>query len=259
MSFSLNKPFSLNYVWFQAVKRPTPDAGERITCPIPNALMNNVRETAKRFPLSPINIWADIYGVGNNSNRIMQALNDQESIPNICFKPLDDIPVYTTNPLFELPFDGFDDAKATLWRQVDLSRLYALREALVQDPSRSAIYADMDVIIPHTGLNILTQQGMVTNASAKMLDGLPLSENQFFGFSQQHLGFLLDELLPVTAEHIQQGDNGWHGHAKVFANASDALKRSGIDYRDIICSVDYIADAMAVKKSYQSTPRFSNP
>lgn len=248
--------FSLNYVWIQAVRLPVPESGQAITCPIPKGLMDNIHDTAQEHPDASINIWVDIYGIGGHPAPIMQSLNDLRTAPNIMFKALDNIPAYTTNPLFELPFDGFENPKATIWQQVDLARVYVLRDCLVNGDEDAAIYSDMDIIFQPKVVDILNSWGMVTNTSSCILDGMSLSENQLFGFQKNRLGFLINSLLPETARYIENGHNGWRGHVEVFGQDSQFLADAAIDFSDIILSVNCIEGAEGIKTSYQKKPPF---
>lgn len=213
--------------------------------------MDNVADMAHEHPDVPVNIWVDVYGMGGHPDRIMGALNGLGFAPNITFKALDSIPAYTNTPLFSKPFNGFTDYKATVWKQVDLARLYVLRECLVHGTEDAAIYADMDVIVPDEAFGIVEQHGMVTNIHPGFSEGL-LAENQLFGFSKSRLNFLLSELLPKTAWFIEYDEhNGWRGHTEVFAEESDALSKIGLDFNSIALKVACIKDAKDVKHSYQ--------
>lgn len=250
--------FSLNYVWRQAEKLSVPKREQKITCPIPQKLMDNVVGTARQYSPMSVNLWVDIYGIGGHSNAIMQELNGLDAAQNITFKALDTIPAYRINSLFEKPFDGFENAKGTIWQQVDLARLYVLRECLLNGKEEAALYADMDVIVPPGVFDIVEKCGMVTNVSSK--NYLALAENQLFGFSKDRLLFLLSDLLPETAKFIKDGHNGWRGHVDVFCEDSSQLKASGLSFDAVGLEISCIEEADDIKKSYQKAsfmPSFS--
>lgn len=106
---------SLNCVWIQAVRLGIPEKEDLITCPIPEDFIKNIEDIAARFPDLPVNIWVDIYGVGNNAERLMCSLNQIPTQPNICFKALDGMADYKTNSLFEKPSEDIRYAYDPIW------------------------------------------------------------------------------------------------------------------------------------------------
>lgn len=220
--------------------------------------MDNVVEIANNFTEIPINIWIDIYGIGNHPDRIMADLNQMHQQPNITFKALDSIPAYTTNPLFEKKSVNMKDPHDPLWQQVDLARLYVLRECLTTEEPRGAIYADMDMDISTDTLlkaeYLLDNFGAITGRPSKKF-GL---ENQFFGVAKHQLSFLVNELIVASADSIRDGNNGWAGHIRSFREFQTRL---GVRRNDVILKVDSIPDAAKIKESYQlrrKTPKVSH-
>ncbi|MEM9468879.1 MAG: hypothetical protein AAF988_01830 [Pseudomonadota bacterium] len=210
--------FSLNFVWIQATRLKLPCELDGPICPIPSALMANVEDIADKNPTVPVSVWVDIYGIGNHPDRVIDCIQHGVSAPNIVIKPLDGIPAYTVNPLFEKKSVSLSNTFDPLWQQVDLARLYVLRHCLVEEEPTAAIYSDMDRDLTTerhfetcallNALDTLEDQGIVVGKEW----GISNPENQFIGVSKSSLSFLTDTLIPRTAESIHQGKNGWEGH-----------------------------------------------
>lgn len=265
--------FSLNFVWKQAIPKALPEESA-LSCPIPDDLIANVENIARTYPELPINIWVDIYGIGNHPVRLMQALDENIAFPNIKFNALDSISAYTTNPLFEKPFNGFEHPHAVIWQQVDLARLYVLNHLLVSEPDKGVIYSDMDRrLTPNIREKLIEISALSTEdtpsihflkASAKLSRhgmvvgkdrGHSHPENQFIGFKPTRLRFLRDELVPKTAGSIAEGNNGWVGHARALTKC--ALSKHGLTQDDVFQVIPTIDPGKKIKKAYVA--RDTNP
>ncbi len=253
--------FSLNYVWIQAVKFPSPEEDQEIACPIPQGLFSNIIKAANDNPDVPIRIWVDIYGIGGHPAPVMQSLNSLNSLksaPNITFKSLDSIPAYQTDPLFEKPHVDFEHPYDPIWQQVDLARLYVLRQELLNDNVDTAIYADMDMVLPSLRqgrfYNIIDQYGICLSRFCRNPD-VPNGtlENDFFAFDRNFgREYLMSRMIPTTQDAIREGLNGWEAICQ--ANSSSYLFSAlGIDHIDeIVVPLFSVADDRKIKASYQS-------
>lgn len=250
--------FSLNYVWIQAVRLTVPEDDGLITCPIPKGLMDNVINIAKAYPDMPVSLWVDIYGAGNNTPRILNALNDQNEAPNITFKSLDDIPVYKVDPLFQKLHEDFEHPYDPIWQQVDLARLYVLRHELLREDTCGVIYADMDMVLPDVRSirfnDITDRYGICFGRFFRSaITECGTFENQFFALSQGFgKAYLMSHLIPYTQDSIMQDLNGWDAIWSVV-NEPDIYKALGIEsIDDIAVAVTSLVNAENIKQSYQS-------
>lgn len=213
--------FSLNFVWIQATRLNLPETLDEVVCPVPTELMINVEDIAAQNPDVPVSLWVDIYGIGGHPERVIGAMHESVKEPNVTIKPLDSIPAYTTNPLFEKESISYGNPFDPIWQQVDLARLYVIRHCLITEGRDAAIYSDMDRNLNarpllsanpfKAALKILSDKGIVIGRDKAMTN----PENQFIGVAQSQMSFLTDVLMPKTARSIEEGKNGWEGH--VFA------------------------------------------
>lgn len=252
----MTSKYSLHCVWRQATPLKVPGKGKLVTCPIPDALMNNVRSMAHDNPDVPVTIWVDIYGLGKNSNRLMNALTDQVPESNITFKALDKIPAYRKHPLYKKPFDGFDHYGANIWEQVDLARLHVIHNALKHSGEGAVIYADMDIDFMHqsfkTAVDTLKETGTVVALEDK--PPYPGIENEFFGFTQQSLRFLENVLLKKAEEMAGQDIGTGNGDQYVaFMTAFDPEHAAsyGVSRQESGVIMHEIPNAREVKDAYQ--------
>lgn len=253
--------FSLNYVWIQAVRMSVPDCDNKITCPIPQELMDNINATAIANPDSYVSIWVDICGPGYNSPRILGSLNEEVEQSNVKFCSLDDIPVYKVDPLFTKKHEDFEDPYDPIWQQLDLARLYVLRHQLLSNPDEGAIYIDNDLIFPDLDgerfQNILAKHNICFGRFFRSKDTeYGTFENQFFavgqGFGKR---YLMSHLIPYTQDSIRQSLNGWDAIWSVVQEP-DLYKTLDIrDIDEVMIDTYPIHEHVNIKRSYQKPNR----
>lgn len=240
------------------MRKRVPYDGATITCPIPDRLMGNVVTTAQQYPDLDVSIWVDIYGVGNNTPRITQALNQDTPAPNIRFRSLDDIAKYAADPLFEKPFNGFKDAKGgnhtTFWQQHDLARLYVIEHALNHRADNKPIfYSDMDMKL--TGTETLPK-AIDRIAEYGVAVGLPSPHTavdcQFFGFDKAGLSFLSQAVIPLAEETTLEGKVGWNGFSAAFHSKATQYVQNLKAAPLLNVGAVQIPDSDGIKESYQA-------
>ena len=257
-----DKDASLHHVFIQAEKSPIPVDDEVPAMPIKQAFLDNIADTASRYPNMPISIWVDFYGRGNNSSALMDKLNEQAPAPNVTFKSLDEAfgcldnkIAVSVNKIFERQHTTFEEPSSPIWQQVDLARAIVLQHVL-EDPSnpRHAIYADMDVIIDPEIFKKLDDHGIVS-ARNDMPNSVQISykiENRIVGMATDFLPFLKDDLIPrMIALTEKYNLNGWHGHIASFARSPQIRQATAGDVNQILFYPQTIDDDQEIKKSYQ--------
>jgi len=234
--------YSLNHVWIQAVRLQKQDA---LSCPIPDALIENTRINAAANIGVPVNIWVDLCGVGETDSDVITMLNAQESAPNITYRSLDEITRYKTDPLFKIKPQ---DQEKIIWEQVDVARLLVL-EHMLDSSKEAAIYSDMDMNLQdsrfHKALGILEEFGAVV---MELHDHGGL-ENGFFGFKQSKKAFLSEELLDAEAEK----PTGLTTYYDIFYAAFEGrTEQYGFSLDEVSTPVLQLENAALIKQNYQS-------
>lgn len=241
--------YSLNFLWRQAVSLPVPGDGDKITCPIPQDLIANVREIAEYYPKIPLGIWVDIYGVGQNSSILMDSLTAEESASNIKFYSLDTVKKYFNDPLFKRPFDGYNHMGANIWEQIDFAKNLVI-DRVLELSGVAAIFSDMDMNLKSEeftrALSILEREGAVVGES--IVDNIPNLENQFFGFSQKRQNFLGEVLAYQSAEEVGEPDEYTRF---IYSFDPEVAEDYGIVRERITTGIPKIPNWRAVKDSYQ--------
>ncbi len=232
--------FSLNYVWIQATRLPLPNKNSTPLCPIPASLISNIENMARTYNEAAINIWVDIYGFGAHSTSITDNLNKKFAHPNITVHTLECIPEYK-NSIFRENHTNFEDEASPIWKQVDLARLYILKERLTNGNENFALYSDLDIILEDRALKILKEKGIFISKEDYLV------ENQMIGFSKQNLPFLVQKLIPQTLTAIENDMNGWDGCVQAFKQQGHVYDAPGLS-----TTMRKIPNAKAVKRSYQN-------
>ena len=242
---------SLNFLWIQANRLTIPTSGSGVSCPIPEGLRNNVDNIAKEHPDIPINIWVDIYGIGNHNKGIVQELNNQEVIPNINIRTLEEMEAYRNHPIFKIPFEGIYSG-SILWDQIDFAKSNIIH-TLLKEGQEAAIFTDMDMDLLSDkfgkAVGILKEKGAVVGLEEK--NGSLGLENQFFGFSQAKINFVENVLVQLKPEDIDKDEEYSRFIAYFKPNITDF---HGIVRDEITIPMDKISNWRKIKISYQDGP-----
>ena len=241
--------YDVNFIWIQAERLQDTEAQDTLANPIPERLMENVAAFARDYPDVDVSVWVDLYGKGQHSSELTENLGSQVDLPNVRFRALDEIEKYKDSTVFD---EAFDDWQGVIWDKVDYARL-VLMEHLVHTnaPDHASIYSDMDVdFSKNFELFVATLEHEGAAIGLQFQHGDYGLENQIFGFSPKHKGFVSDVLACPADERELQGLEPYYNRF-VFAFDPDQAAPYGLRREDIAVVMDELPHANDIKYSYQ--------